>query len=610
MLERHAVWTAVLLAFFAGPATAADGCTMVRSPDIHVTMHGLAPVISVKINGTAEPLILDSGADFSTLAFHTADGLNLPQYRANYYSVGATGGMSELYIATAKTFTFTNAEFHNVEFQVVPGLFGQGAVGLLGENMLRLADVEYDLANGIVRLMRPINCGDRPLAYWATTQPVSVVDLQSATAVHPLLIGHIQLNGRTIRALFDTGGLHSVVSLHAAESAGVTPESSGVTPAGTISGIGGKPVHVWSAPFASIDIGGEKILHTHVLIGHIEDYGFDMIIGADFFLAHRVYTDNSRNKLYFTYNGGPVFNLNTISANPPPTASSPPAAGLASPAAQPSSGATAPASEMPSNQPTDGEGYMRRAMAYEARNDFVNALADLNLACKLAPRDPQVFYARALLYRHYSQSAPALQDLDQAVTLDPGDLDARAARAALRLPDRPTVEADLAAINRLAASGADVRLTAARDYAAIGDYAAAVHQYDVWIASHDSETLSVTQPTWVSALSNRCRARGAAKVDLGRALSDCDKALYLSPKSPDTLDNRALVHLQRGDLEAAIRDYDASLELQPHSAEALYGRGLAEARHAQSAAARTDFGTAIAIEPAIAERFASFGLKP
>ena len=34
-----------------------------------------------------------------------------------------------------------------------------------------------------------------------------------------------------------------------------------------------------------------------------------MLIGADFFLSHRVYVANSQRKLYFTYNGGPVFNL-------------------------------------------------------------------------------------------------------------------------------------------------------------------------------------------------------------------------------------------------------------------------------------------------------------
>jgi hypothetical protein len=35
----------------------------------------------------------------------------------------------------------------------------------------------------------------------------------------------------------------------------------------------------------------------------------DMVLGADFFLTHRIYVANNQQKMYFTYNGGPVFDL-------------------------------------------------------------------------------------------------------------------------------------------------------------------------------------------------------------------------------------------------------------------------------------------------------------
>ncbi len=35
----------------------------------------------------------------------------------------------------------------------------------------------------------------------------------------------------------------------------------------------------------------------------------DMLIGADFFLSHRIYVASKQRKVYFTFNGGPVFNL-------------------------------------------------------------------------------------------------------------------------------------------------------------------------------------------------------------------------------------------------------------------------------------------------------------
>jgi tetratricopeptide (TPR) repeat protein/predicted aspartyl protease len=612
MLARYAAWIAFLLVL-PNAAIAADGCTLVRTPDIQVTMDGLTPLVSVKINGTDERLILDSGAAYSTLSIQTAERLNLPHYAdTNFYMEGATGGRAATQVAAVDSFTIANLQVQHVDFVVVPVVWSGGTAGLLGQNVLRFGDVEYDLSDGVARLIRPLNCGDRPLAYWATSQPVSVVDLRAASALHPHMIGSVLLNGRAIRALFDTGGQHSIISLHAAKMAGITPQSPGVTAAGTISGIGGRPVRVWSASFASIDIGGEKILRTRALIGDIEDGEADMILGADFFLAHRVYVDNSRNKLYFTYDGGPVFNLNTPPAGSPRTP-----AGSAATAASPTtarSPATAalPATDVPTNQPADGAGFMRRGMAYAARHEVANALADFSRACQLSPRDPQVFYERALLYQQNGQPAAALQDLDRALALDPHDLDALAARAALRLPNRSVVEQDLAAIDHLAPPDSDIRLSAAYDYGEIGEYAAAVHQYDVWIDSRrqDKSVGFVSPDAWALALSNRCQAQGAAGLDLDRALSDCDKALDLLPKSSNAFNNRALVHLQRGELQSAIADYDTSLKLQPRGAEALYGRGLAEMHSGQPAAARADIAAAVAIKPGVAQRFASFGLKP
>ncbi len=39
-----------------------------------------------------------------------------------------------------------------------------------------------------------------------------------------------------------------------------------------------------------------------------------MILGGDFFVSHHVYVSNSQHKLYFTYNGGPVFDLSSRAA--------------------------------------------------------------------------------------------------------------------------------------------------------------------------------------------------------------------------------------------------------------------------------------------------------
>src|SRR5262249_28720177 len=210
------------------------------------------------------------------------------------------------------------------EFIVAGNDIGGGAAGVLGQNVLSLAgDVEYDLANGAIRLFRADDCHKSALAYWAREQPYSVVEIGHATPERPETIGAAFLNGTKIRVTFDTGASTSMLTLDAAKRAGVTPESAGVVAAGTAyGGWGTRLVKTWVAPFPSFRIGEEEIRNTHLRIGAVSLGETDMLVGADFFLSHRVYVANSQAKLYFTYNGGPVFDLTrTLAASPTPIAS-------------------------------------------------------------------------------------------------------------------------------------------------------------------------------------------------------------------------------------------------------------------------------------------------
>ena len=59
-------------------------------------------------------------------------------------------------------------------------MLASGAVGVLGQNVLGIADMEYDLANGVIRLMRPDGCGYQPLGLLGTSPPFSAVDIGSS----------------------------------------------------------------------------------------------------------------------------------------------------------------------------------------------------------------------------------------------------------------------------------------------------------------------------------------------------------------------------------------------------------------------------------------------
>jgi len=115
------------------------------------------------------------------------------------------------------------------------------------------------------------------------------------------------VNGVKIHVIFDTGASTSYLTLVAAKRAGVTPESPGVVDGGTGAG-SGRAAALVDRAFASFKVGDEEVRNTRLRIGEGNLLGDDMLVGADFFLSHRIYVSNSQHKLYFTYNGGPVFN--------------------------------------------------------------------------------------------------------------------------------------------------------------------------------------------------------------------------------------------------------------------------------------------------------------
>jgi predicted aspartyl protease len=305
-------WAPLALTALAATALHAEPCRIVRAPDIPVSMRGLTPLVRAQINGKDAWLVADSGAFFSLLTPAAAEQLQLPYESFPGLYVEGVGGHERARVVRVRKFSLIGTTWDNVDFVVAGSGFGGDAIGLLGQNVFRIADVEYDLANGVIRLVRPTgDCRRTTLAYWAAAakKPYSVVDIETATAKEPHTKSVAYLNGVRIRVIFDTGAAQSLLTLGAAKHAGITTSSPGVTDGGITRGLGHKQTRTWIMRFASFKIGDEEIQHAQLRFGDIELSGADMLIGADFFLSHRVYVASSHRQLYFTYNGGPVFDL-------------------------------------------------------------------------------------------------------------------------------------------------------------------------------------------------------------------------------------------------------------------------------------------------------------
>jgi tetratricopeptide (TPR) repeat protein len=582
-----AALAALSLSLAARPALA--DCSIGAMAELPVTMSGLRPLVPAKINGAEVMFVADSGAFYSTITPSAADRLNLRLAPAPFnISISGVGGLAKTYVTTVRTFTLAHQNIPDVDFFVTES--GGGAAGLIGQNVLGIADVEYDLGNGVIRLMKPEGCdGHAMLAYWAGGKPLSTIDILPKDEARWHTIGAITVNGVRLRAAFDTGAAVSMITLNAARRAGVTPSDPGVRPGGLNSGIGPHPVRTWIARFASVRIGGEEIRNGNLRIADADLNDFDMLIGADFFLSHHVYVANSQRKLYFTYNGGPVFNLNEqTQVQDAPNAAPKPSADTGDELAE----------------PTDAEGYARRGAAFDARHDHDKAIADFTKAIALAPAEPRYLDQRAQALLAAGKTDAALADLEAALKLKPDDVAGRLARAQIRLQRKDEAGAvqDLDAGAAAAAKDSDQRYALAVMYLGAHRPDAAVAQLDLWIDAHaDSGELA-------EMLNLRCWASALDGHDLDKALDDCNRALRLGPKTPGFLDSRGLVRLRRGEYDKAIADYDMALAARPHEAWSLYGRGLAELRSNRKVDGQADVAAALALRPRLADEAKRYGI--
>lgn len=610
----HRDWLiALLLVLLAAAPPAAAATCQLQVANMAVTMIGLRPMVHAQINGTDVLFIADSGAFYNTLTRAAADQFKLPLASPPFgFAMKGVGGEAQAWLTHITTFTLLGVPLRNTEFIVVGNELGSGAVGLLGQNVFRIfGDVEYDLANGVIRLVKTKDCRNSSMAYWAKSQSFSVIDIDYATPQSPHTTSVAFLNGAKIRVMFDTGAATSLLTLEAAKRADVTSDSDGVVPAGASNGIGRRVVKTWIAPFPSFRIGDEEVRNTHLRIGAGTMLDVDMLIGADFFLSHRVYVANSQRRLYFTYNGGPVFNLTAgpaVADNSP----TPNAAARASPTLNAAAPADATAQTpahtgVSADQPTDASGFARRGAAFASRHDFEHAVADLTRACELAPSEPSYFYQRGLAHWGNRQPDLALADFDQALGLKPDDLPALVARADLHVRRREISAAitDLDAADRVAPREAAQRLALADLYLVAGQFESAVAQTTLWIDAHGWDDTQMPR-----ARNLRCWTRALWGEELDRALADCDAALKLRPNTAAFLDSRALVQLRRGDYDKAIADYDRALGLGSKDAWSYYGRGVAKLRKGLTAGGKADIAAATALQANIADEAGKRGITP
>ena len=318
--------------------------------------------------------------------------------------------------------------------------------------------------------------------------------------------------------------------------------------------------------------------------------GADMLLGADFFLSHRLYISREQRRIYFTFNGGHVFDLSRHDDGPDAAAAT----------------ATAAMADVAPVDPAAIAELRRRASAEAARGELRAAKADFDEAIRKSPGDADTWYQRAQLGFRMGAGNDARKDLDRALELAPALVEGRMLRAQLRLQakDAPGADEDFKAAMVAAPADSGLALRAAQLQIAVGDRAAGLGQLGAWISGHAGDN------RLAEALNTRCWTLATAGEDLDKALDDCNGAIRHGLKNSAFLDSRGLVWLRLGRFDKAIDDYNRALQLQPKHAWSLYGLGLAEMRSGRQSQGQAHVRAATALSAGIAESYRKFGLEP
>ena len=265
-------------------------------PGLEITTDG-------KIEGKPATMLVDTGAWETLLTRTGADRHGLFMRNTGATAEGV-GGYARVYNAMVRDFSVGPAKAARGYIRVLDD-FGTPPSydGIIGAPFLLQSDLEISLATKELRFFRPYNCSkDSFLAYW--DENAVVVPFASTFSRRDNPEFEVLLNGKTLRALIDTGAASSFVTSDGARRAGLKLDAPGVERAGHVMGVGEDKVARWTATFDTLQIGAETIRNVPIGVLDANHLDIDLLLGADFLRSHRVLFAMSQRKLYLSYVGG------------------------------------------------------------------------------------------------------------------------------------------------------------------------------------------------------------------------------------------------------------------------------------------------------------------
>lgn len=308
---------AILATIVLALPSAQAGCKYKKLGSVPLHWEGTQPLLEGSANGVPVRVLVDTGADNLILTEELADKLKLDLGHLGH-DKGGVGGTTRVSRSHVAKFTLGKFVWNNAPFLVVHQHGKDVPEMIVGARFLMQKDVE--MTADALTWFEPSDCDDVPLGYWAADVPF--VELAVPTEKDPHLVARVQVNGRPVRAVIDTGASRTVLDLATARELGFDAAAPGVTRDST-TGFGQHEIGAWIGRFDTIAVGPEVVHKPRIMVmdlwgAMVEDsrsvYAAEwslqqapMLLGADFLKSHRVLFAASQHRMYFSYNGGELF---------------------------------------------------------------------------------------------------------------------------------------------------------------------------------------------------------------------------------------------------------------------------------------------------------------
>ena len=291
------VFVLVLLTFLSACDTPKADCSLTMVAHMPLQVQDNLLVVPAGINGQWIALVVDSGAERTTISDATADRLGLPhdpRYRTR--SVGVGGRTVAMDVSVDR---FVLGGVHFPVDRIAVGGFtlktprGLDADGLLGADILLAFDMDIDLPGRQLTLYRARQCTEA-LPPWS--QPA--IEITGVGSRKDRLLVPIEVDGMSGMAILDTGASNNVIGADLARRLGLNAQSMAADRTVSQHGIGPQEASAYLHRFKQFRI-GPVVQADPVIPVQLAEAGLgDALIGERFLLGRRVWL-SFRNKQIF-----------------------------------------------------------------------------------------------------------------------------------------------------------------------------------------------------------------------------------------------------------------------------------------------------------------------